>query len=74
MEKNTVKITRIKSRATIKMLTTSANQPGIPRFVNRLGTGRTVMVITAASRMGLMMEAELRIPNKITTIQANPTR
>ena len=74
IEKNTVAMTSPSSRTTNKMLTTSASQPGMPRFVRRLGTGRTVIVITAASRIGLIIEAEPRIPNRITKILAAPTR
>ena len=73
-EKKTVKMTSPKIKTTSRMVSTSDSQPGTPRFVRRLGIGRTVMVITAASRIGLMMEAEARIPNKITKILATATR
>ena len=55
IEKNTVMITNPNANTTTKMLRTNDSQPGRPRFVNRLGMGRIVMVITAASRIGLRM-------------------
>jgi len=55
IEKNTVRITSPNTSTTIPMVRTSASQPGIPRFDKRLGMGRTVMVMTAASKIGLRM-------------------
>jgi hypothetical protein len=49
-------------------------QPGILRRVSRPGIGSTVMVITSANKIGLMIGARLRMPNRITNKQAAPTR
>ena len=69
-EKNTVTITIPNTSTTIKMVNTSDSQPGTPRFDKRLGMGNTVIVMTAASKIGLIMEADPRIPNRITKIAA----
>jgi hypothetical protein len=74
IEKNTVVITSPRMKTTIKMVKTNYNHPGKPRFDSMLGTGRTVTVITTASRIGLMIDAEPRTPNRITNTAAKPTK
>ena len=74
IEKKTVRMTAIRMAATSRMVNTKESQPGMPRRARRLGIGSTVIVITIASRIGLMMVAASRTPNRIKNMLAIPTR
>lgn len=73
-EKKTVAMTSANNSTTASMVNISASQPGNPRLVSLPGMGKTAIVITLASKIGLMIDAVSRIPNITTNMLARATR